>query len=193
MNNENIEKLLNVADQASKAENSREVFVPILDDFEVVENKKDSNRTILVAVKNNTLEQYITDGFLLPGETLDTRIEKVKEDLKKNIPNKELYDNFDNYITYYEDYNNYTFYFKVYAQDILAGTEEKLLCTKQLTGYFVNPERNEFCQISVAAGPYVVDNQHKLLQDIDNLETDETIIGLTKALELIMDNITYYW
>jgi len=192
MNNENIEKLLNVADQASKAENSREVFVPILDDFEVVENKKDSNRTILVAVKNNTLEQYITDGFLLPGETLDTRIEKVKEDLKKNIPNKELYDNFDNYITYYEDYNNYTFYFKVYAQDILAGTEEKLLCTKQLTGYFVNPERNEFCQISVAAGPYVVDNQHKLLQDIDNLETDETIIGLTKALELIMDNITYY-
>ena len=192
MNNENIEKLLNVADQASKAENSREVFVPILDDFEVVENKKDSNRTILVAVKNNTLEQYITDGFLLPGETLDTRIEKVKEDLKKNIPNKELYDNFDNYITYYEDYNNYTFYFKVYAQDILAGTEEKLLCTKQLTGYFVNPEGNEFCQISVAAGPYVVDNQHKLLQDIDNLETDETIIGLTKALELIMDNITYY-
>ena len=192
MNNENIEKLLNVADQASKAENSREVFVPILDDFEVVENKKDSNRTILVAVKNNTLEQYITDGFLLPGETLDTRIEKVKEDLKKNIPNKELYDNFDNYITYYEDYNNYTFYFKVYAQDILAGTEDKLLCTKQLTGYFVNPERNEFCQISVAAGPYVVDNQHKLLQDIDNLETDETIIGLTKALELIMDNITYY-
>ena len=192
MNNENIEKLLNVAGQASKAENSREVFVPILDDFEVVENKKDSNRTILVAVKNNTLEQYITDGFLLPGETLDTRIEKVKEDLKKNIPNKELYDNFDNYITYYEDYNNYTFYFKVYAQDILAGTEDKLLCTKQLTGYFVNPERNEFCQISVAAGPYVVDNQHKLLQDIDNLETDETIIGLTKALELIMDNITYY-
>ena len=63
MNNENIEKLLNVADQASKAENSREVFVPILDDFEVVENKKDSNRTILVAVKNNTLEQYITEFY----------------------------------------------------------------------------------------------------------------------------------
>jgi hypothetical protein len=192
MNNENIEKIINVADQANKAENSREIFIPVLDDFEVVENKKDESGTILVAVKNNTLEQYITDGFLLPGETLDTRIEKVKENLKNNIPNKELYDNFDNYITYYEDYNNYTFYFKVYAQDILAGTEDKLLCTKQLNGYFINPERNEFCQISVAAGPYVVDNQHKLLQDIDNLEADETIIGLTKALELIMDNITYY-
>ena len=193
MKEEQIEQLVEVANQASKSINSKDIFIPILDGFKVVENKKDENRTLIVAINNNTLEQYITDGILLPGETLDTRINKVKEELRNNIPNKELYENFDNYITYYEDYtNNLEFYFKVYAQDILAGDNEKLLCSKQLTGYFINPNKNEFCQISVAAGPYRVDNTHKLLQDIDDISQDETIKGLTKALELIMDNITYY-
>jgi len=192
MKEEQIENVIEMANTANKSMDSKKIFIPILDGFEVVENKKDENRTLIVAVKNNTIEQYVTDGLMLPGETLDSRIEIVKEELKKNIPNKELYENFDNYITYYEDYNNSEFYFKIYAQDILAGTEDNLLCSKQLNGYFINPDRNEFCQISVAAGPYRVDNEHKLIQDIENLEEDTTIKGLTKAIELIMDNITYY-
>ena len=93
--------------------------------------------------------------------------------------------------TKYKNYDNDNFDFKIFVQDILSGTEEDIKFARQLSAFFVEPNGNEFYQISVAAGSYAVNKGYKLLKDIKNYEEDEIIKGLETNLKLIMDNIIY--
>ncbi len=186
-----MNKTDNVIEIAKIAEQSIEnpkgnLFIPILDGFKEL---PDTNAKQLVAINGNTMEQFLVDGVLEENETLETRISKVKEDLKNNLPNPELYDG--DTLIYYEDYESNGFYFKLYCQDILLGTKEDLYFIRQLNGYFINNVTREFCQISLSAGKYKVTPETKLLNDIEDIDTDKILIGLRDGLELIMDNVKY--
>ena len=188
-----MDKALEIAKNMNTILNYQSLLIPILDGFTVIEkNLTDPNHKIIfVAVKNNTLEQFIGDGILGEQESVDDRIEKVVKDIKKEVGTNKLYDGNNEYLCYYKNYDNANFDYKIYVQDILSGSEDDLRFARQLSAFFVEPIGNEFYQISVAAGSYAVNKGYKLLKDLKNYEEDEIIKGLEANLKIIMDNIVY--
>ena len=173
--------------------NFNSLAVPVLDDFIVVKkNLTDpNNRIIFVAIKNNTLEQFLGDGILDKNESFEGHITGIINEIKEQVKDNPLYEGNDDYLVYYKNYDNGLFDFKVYIQDVLAGTPDKIKFARQMSAFFVEPKGNEFYQICMAAGSYYKSNKFKLLKDIKDYEKDEIVMGLEKALKLIMDNITY--
>ena len=188
-----MSKAIELAKNMNTLINYQSLAIPVLDDFIVVQrNLTDPNHKIIfVAIKNNTIEQFIGDGMLEAKESVDDRIEKVVKEIKEEVKDNKLYDGNEEYLCYYKNYDNDNFDFKIFVQDILSGTKEDIKFARQLSAFFVEPNGNEFYQISVAAGSYAVNKGYKLLKDIKNYEEDEIIKGLETNLKLIMDNIIY--
>jgi len=188
-----IDNAIKVAKKMNTLINFNLLSIPVLDDFILVQkNLTDPNNNIIfVAVKNNTLEQFLGDGMLEPNESFEDRVEKVINQMKEESKRSPLYDGNDEFLVYYKNYDNENFDFKIYVQDILTGSKDNLKFIRQLSAFFVEPQGNEFYQISMSAGQYAKSNKFKLLKDIKDYEQDEINKGLEKALTLIMDNITY--
>ena len=189
----NIDKAISLAKNMNTLINFNRLSIPLLDDFILVQkNLTDpNNNVIFVAVKNNTLEQFLGDGALKENESFNERLEQVINQMKEEVKGNELYEGNNDFLIYYKNYENDFFDFRIFAQDILTGTKDNLNFIRQLSAFFLEPQTNEFYQITMAAGQYVKSNKFKLLKDIKNIEKDELIIGLEKNLKLIMDNITY--
>lgn len=184
---------IKVAEKANTIQNVDRLLIPILEGFKVVKQdifNKDSN-TFFVAVKNNTLEQFQTDGELKEKESFEERIDKVIKDIKNTVKNNELYKGNNDFIVYYKNYDNNFFDFKIYIQDILVGTPDDPKFIRQMSAFFVEGIGNEFCQVSLAAGQYKVSDKYKLLKDIKEYNKDEIILSLEQGLKVIMDNIIY--
>ncbi|MBQ4031440.1 MAG: hypothetical protein II625_06765 [Bacilli bacterium] len=188
-----IENAIKVAKKMNTLIDFNLLSVPVLDDFILVQkNLTDPNNNIIfVAVKNNTLEQFLGDGMLEPNESFDDRIEKVINQMKEESKRSPLYEGNDEFLVYYKNYDNENFDFKIYVQDILTGTKDNLKFIRQMSAFFVEPKGNEFYQICMGAGAYAKSNKFKLLKDIKEYEKDEINIGLERNLKLIMDNLTY--
>lgn len=189
----NDDVAIKIAKHMNTLINFNSLAVPVLNDFIVVKkNLTDpSNRIIFVAIKNNTLEQFLGDGILGKNESFEGHITGVINEIKDQIKDNPLYEGNDEYLVYYKNYENDLFDFKIYIQDILTGTPDKIKFARQMSAFFVEPKGNEFYQICMAAGQYVKSNKFKLLKDIKNYEEDDVIVGLEKNLKIIMDNITY--
>ena len=188
-----MDKAIEIAKNMNTMINYQSLAIPVLDDFIVVQrNLTDPNHKIIfVAVKNNTLEQFLGDGVLGEKESFDDRIEKVVNEIKEEVKTNKLYDGNKEFLCYYKNYDNDNFDFKIYIQDILSGNEEDIRFARQLSAFFVEPNGNEFYQISIAAGSYSVNKGYKLLKDINKYEEDEIVKGLEANLKIIMDNIIY--
>ena len=189
----NDDVAIKIAKHMNTLINFNSLAVPVLNDFIVVKkNLTDpSNRIIFVAIKNNTLEQFLGDGILGKNESFEGHITGVINEIKDQVKDNPLYEGNDEYLVYYKNYENDLFDFKIYIQDILTGTPDKIKFARQMSAFFVEPKGNEFYQICMAAGQYVKSNKFKLLKDIKNYEEDDVIVGLEKDLKIIMDNITY--
>ncbi len=188
MNNK-IDLVIDIANKANQYMNANNLVIPILDNFTIVDKKENENETYFVALYNNYLEQFYKNNPLEESETIDDRINSIYQSIKDNIANNELYD--DNKImVYYKDYNNKEFNFKLYVQDVLSGTKDDIKLFRQLNGYFINPLTNDFYQLSISSGPYDT-KRYKLLKDINELDKDELVMILEKALNVVMDNIHF--
>lgn len=188
MNNK-IDNVLNIAMRANSSITKSNLIIPILDNFEIIHQESNTNNQSFVAKYKNVLEQFIVDGKLDENETFEDYIKKVKNSIEDEVSSNELYEN-KNYLIYYKTYDTPDFQFKIYLQDILSGTKENINFARQIIAYFINSS-NEFCQISLASGPYNVNNQKELLDNIQDLDNDEIIKNLDKSLKVIMDNIHY--
>ena len=84
------EKVIEIAQLVEEAEqeNLRDLIIPILDGFKETPDTDDKK---LVAIKDDTLEQFYNDGVLGENETFEQRIEKVQKETFESLPNKELY------------------------------------------------------------------------------------------------------
>ncbi len=191
--NKKEKKALQIASKANTIENVNRLLIPILEGFQIVKQdifSKDSNQ-FFVAVKNNTIEQFQTDGMLDEKESFEQRVEKVIKQMKDSVKGNELYDGYKDFIVYYKNYDNNFFDFKIYIQDILVGTKEDLKFIRQINAFFVEGIGNEFCHLSMAAGQYKVSDKFKLLKDIKEYNKDEIIKGLEDGLKVVLDNIIY--
>lgn len=185
-----LDIILDIADEANRTLTKKDLIIPILDNFEILEQNKDSNSSFFVAKYQNNLEQFYADGVLDKNESLEDHIKKVNNSIEDNVSNNELYKD-KNYMIYFKAYQTSEFTFKIYLQDILLGTLDNLRFVRQITSYFVNNETNEFCQLSLSSGPYEVNERFKLLDNIKDLDNDEIIKILDKSLTVIMNNIHY--
>ncbi len=187
------DKAIKIAKNMNTLINFNLLAVPVLDDFIVVKRNltNPNNNIIFVAVKNNTIEQFLGDGILGKDESFEGHIAGVINEINEQVKDNPLYEGNDEYMVYYKNYENEHFDFKIYIQDVLTGTKDRIKFIRQMSAFFVEPKGNEFYQICMAAGQYVKSNKFKLLKDIKDYEKDEINIGLEKALTVIMDNLTY--
>ena len=178
---------LEIAKKANTIINIENMKIPVLDGFEVKKDIKINSKHIFVAQKDNVLEQFLTDGQLVDAETLDERVEKILNDIRREVRHNPLYANNGRYIDLYKEYEKDNFRYKIYVQDILIDKEH---FARQLNAYFVEPHSGEVCQISISAGQYLR-SEYKILREINNYKRDRIIVSLEKALLLILDNIRY--
>ena len=188
--NDKINIILNIAEEANRNLVNKDLIIPILDNFEVMAEGNERNNNFFVAKYENTLEQFINDGFLKETETFEEHIKQVNLSIKNAVSDNELYKD-KNFIMYYKTYETTEFLFKIYLEDILVGTTEHLNFVRQMNAYFVNNQTNEFCQISLATGPYSPSERFKLLDNIQDIDNDELVKILDKSLTVIMNNIRY--
>ena len=172
-------------------ENISKINIPILDDFKVLRNEitKDSN-VILVAKKDNTIEQFLTEGTIPEEVSIDEKVDEVISNIDKQIKNNPLYKN-RKYMNFYKEYDNGSFKFLIYIQDILTGTKTSTSFIRQINAYFIEPIGREFCQVSIAAGRYAKSEDTPLLDEIKEIEKDELTTILIKNLYIILDNLKY--
>lgn len=154
-----MEKLINITKIVNNYLDKTRVNVPVLDNLKLVQN--DDKNIIFIAIGRGIIEQYLCDGTLNNGETIDSRIDKNNS----NIDNCT--------VRFYKDYKK-LFDYKIYVQDIKIDNR----FIKQMSAYFV--DNNIFYQISVAIGPYE-------LNDKDELITT----NLYNSLKDILDNTSY--
>ena len=183
--NENT--LLELAKKANTIVNIYNLSIPVLDGFEVKKDIKINSRHIFVAQKGNVLEQFLTDGQLIDNETLDERIEKMLNDIRREVRHNPLYANNGRYLDLYKKYEKDRFEYKIYLQDIMIDKEHFV---RQINAYFIEPESREVCQLSLSAGQYLR-SEYKILKEISDYHEDPIIASLEKALMLIIDNIGY--
>ncbi len=179
--------ILEIAKKANTIVNIYNLRIPVLDGFEVKKDIKINSKHIFVAQKGNVLEQFLTDGQLVDAETLEERIQKILNDVRREVRHNPLYANNGRYIDLYKEYENDIFKFKIYVQDILIDKDHFV---RQLNAYFAEPNTGEVCQISISAGQYLR-SEYKILREIDDYKQDELTVSLEKALMLILDNISY--
>ncbi len=188
--NDKIDIILDIANKANQELEEGNLIIPILDGFEIVAQSKENENNFFVAKNQNTLEQFFNDGILKDDETFEDHIKVVNNSIEDTIANNELYKN-KKCMLYFKAYQKENIPFKIYLQDILLGTMDKLNFVRQITAYFINDKTNEFCQLSIASGPYAVNERFKLLENVQDLDNDEIIKTLDKALTVVMDNIHY--
>ena len=177
-----------IAQRANSILNASKVEVKLPDGYKIVEDKINSTGRIFVAVKDNTLIEFLTDGQLNEKDSLDFHIDTIIKDIKKSVENSHLYDGYSNFISKYMEYKTKNNIYKIYVQDVLVNNE---MYSRMFNAYFVEPTTKEFCQITVARGQYNI-KERKLLKDMDNKQTDEINISLAKLLTEILDRIIYH-
>ena len=185
------EKILKLVNKLNTIENVNNLDIPILDGFKVLKNEITSDSNIIfVAGKDNTIEQFLTEGTVDETVKVEDKIKEITKYLDNQVKNNPLYKN-RKYITKYKQFNNGTFDFEIYVQDIITGTSTNTSFIRQLNAFFIEPQGREFCQVSLSAGRYRVSEKYKLINDIKKLNDDVIIKELDKALLIILNNLKY--
>lgn len=165
---------------------AEQLFVPLLKEFEVL--KPNNPKTLLVAKHNAFFEQFVTDGAL-GNDTFEQRLELVIENVKKYMKQQGMQDPDKNYF-YFKDLDNGTFKFKVYVQDMVfkQGEEEKFI--RQLNAFFHEPKFNDFYQVSLSVGPFLMPSEIVKIGEVD-LENDRLTASLNNMFNVILENLKY--
>lgn len=187
---ENLKKALQLAKKMNSISNAERLSIPVLDGFDIVREEQPYTNVVFLAQKDNMIEQFIVDGALENEETITQRIEKVVEAVRNRTEKNPLYEK-ENYIYNYKTYKNDLFEFNIYVQDIIIGTRKEKQFIRQLNAYFIEKDEKEFCQVSVAIGPYIPSDINPLIKDIKDFSKNSIITNLDAALKVILDNITY--
>ena len=80
-----LDIILDIADEANRTLTKKDLIIPILDNFEILEQNKDSNSSFFVAKYQNNLEQFYVDGVLDENESLEDHIKKVNNSIEDNV------------------------------------------------------------------------------------------------------------
>ena len=178
--------LSDVANLINIREHSDQLFIPMLDGL--VQQNIDDPNNILVAVGNGFIEQLVLDGPM-EDDTFVDRVNLVIENTKIFM-NENACKNVDNSILFYKNYNNGVFEFKIYIQDLIIPVDDEIKVFRNFLAFFVEPEMNDFYQLSIGSGPFIYPTEQLKLGVID-LKEDQITIALNDLLNILLDNIKY--
>jgi len=165
-------KINTFVNELNKTEFLKNIKVPILDGFTVIDNPN----TVFTAVnEDNYIEQFLTDGVI--KEEFETHIKNVIEDTKNTMREAELED-VDKSINYVKDYKNNYFDFKVYTQDNILNNN----LIRQFNIYFMDSDTNAFFQVSLSSAPFVIEKKDYVQEDLTS--------SMLMTINNLMDHIT---
>jgi len=181
-----IDSASNMARMANYRLHAEQLFIPILNDFEVI---NDNNpQTILLATGNGFTEQLVSDGYIEDcdfEQRIDLVIKNTKEFMKQSGC-----ENVENSFIFYKDYNNNVFNFKIYIQDLIIPMENTKKVIRQFNSYFIEPKMHDFYQFSLGVGPFDMPTEQLKIGVID-LQNDTITQTLDNLTKLLLDNLKY--
>lgn len=174
-------KSIDIAIKIAKELNQKNLFIPVLDGFEVKENLRNG---FVASNSHGIIEKYVfEDG------TFDDINTKIKDTLHKATD----YGNQRGALLkpeniFFVGKYSLDFEFHIYIQDILLNNHKFI---REMNAYFLNTDGKTFHQVSVSSGPYSVREGQKLLKDFATIgfQRDSIVNVLSGMLLEIIQNI----
>lgn len=166
---------------------ARQLSIPVLNNFEL--QPSPNPQTIFIATLKPFTEQLVADGPLNPGETIDQRIELVKQNTLKALEKAGAVMDESSYF-FFKDHKGKTFDYKVYVQDLVMGGPSSKVVIRMFNAFFVEPKFNDFYQLSLSVGPMKMPTEILKL-GVADLEHDRISMSTYMMLINLMDNLKY--
>lgn len=178
---------LEIADKMNKKLAEKELFIPILDGFKVVQEKQ--GNIIFVAVNDaHVMEQFLTDGKLEKEEGFAARIDKVIKEMVDYTKTQDFKLDSVNSV-YLKTISTDDFKYEIYVQDLV--NKEKNNFIRNICAYFIEPRDNNFFQVCVSSGPFLITEEVKPISKVVVLNSDPVLKNMLAMTENIVRNIKY--
>ena len=185
-NNDDYNKIVETIDLINIEMHSKQLEVPIIEGLKIYESVHP--KLILTAGNDNIIQQFSGDGTLKVGESFDSRIHKVNNDVINFIKSQGV--GFDCSISFFEEYKTDVFHFKIYLQDALINQDGKIRLIRQFSAFFIEPNFNDFYQLSVSCPP--INYPHENIEiGKAYIENDMISKYLYNELKFLLDTIKY--
>ena len=166
---------------------ARQLSIPVPNNF--VHQPSQDPQTIFIATLKPFTEQLVADGPLNPGETIDQRIELVKQNTLSALEKAGAVMDECSYF-FFKDHKGKTFDYKVYVQDLVIGGPSSKVVIRMFNAFFVEPKFNDFYQLSLSVGPMKMPTEILKL-GVADLEHDRISMSTYMMLINLMDNLKY--
>lgn len=166
---------------------AEQLFIPLINNFKI-EQVQDP-QIVFSATDGMFVEQLVSDGSMNTNETFEQRIDLVvKNTLNFMKGYSEL--NNENNLFFYKDYSNGIFNYKIYVQDFIVNVQDTTKVIRQFNAYFIEPEFNDFYQLTIALPALQMPTEILKLGVVD-INNDQITQSLDNLLKLVMDNLKY--
>lgn len=166
---------------------AEQLFIPLINNFKI-EQVQDP-QIVFSATDGMFVEQLVSDGSMNTNETFEQRIDLVvKNTLNFMKGYSEL--NNENNLFFYKDYSNGIFNYKIYVQDFIVNFQDTTKVIRQFNAYFIEPEFNDFYQLTIASPALQMPTEILKLGVVD-INNDQITQSLDNLLKLVMDNLKY--
>jgi len=166
---------------------AEQLFIPLINNFKI-EQVQDP-QIVFSATDGMFVEQLVSDGSMNTNETFEQRIDLVvKNTLNFMKGYSEL--NNENNLFFYKDYSNGIFNYKIYVQDFIVNVQDTTKVIRQFNAYFIEPEFNDFYQLTIASPALQMPTEILKLGVVD-INNDQITQSLDNLLKLVMDNLKY--
>ena len=186
MENENLTKVDNMAKEMNFKEHAKILNIPLYNGFEKIED--DNPQTVFITSSNNgIMYQVVSDGKMNEKETINVRINFTIEKTLKFMKDQGFEVDDSTYF-YYKDFDSDNFGYKIYIQDIIIPSINKVL--RNFNAFFIEPKFKDFYQVSMSVGPFNYPTQ-QLKCGVVDLENDSITKNVYQLFEYLLTDICY--
>lgn len=175
------DKLLKMIKTLNNHLHASNIYVPILENFELEHLAKVPNCIFVAKNNNGFIEELFIEPLIDLNETLENKIDKIQSETTKYLESK----NIKSTVNYFKDYKNGTFNFKIYVRTVFL--DNKMI--RKFDVFFLDDKYNDLYKLSLSNGPIKLDNSIEQSK-LDKCE-DVISVNLCNMLKLILDNIKY--
>lgn len=175
------DKLLKMIKTLNNHLHASNIYVPILENFELEHLVKVPNCIFVAKNNNGFIEELFIEPLIDLNESLENVINKIQNETTEYLASKNIKTN----VNYFNDYKNDTFNFKIYVRNVFL--DNKMI--RKFDVFFLDNKCNDLYKLSLSNGPIILDNY------IEQSELDKCgdiiSLNLLNMLKLILDNIKY--
>lgn len=166
---------------------AEQLSIPLINNFKI-EQVQDP-QIVFSATDGMFVEQLVSDGSMNTNEKFEQRIDLVVKNTLNFMKGYSDLNN-ENNLFFYKDYSNGFFNYKIYVQDFIVNVQGTTKVIRQFNAYFIEPEFNDFYQLTIASPALQMPTEILKLGVVD-INNDQITQSLDNLLKLVMDNLKY--